>query len=178
MKLLKTILIIIYPILCILLLLSNLKSCNENWNNNSGNQIEEPIDSAEVIKQAEMIGQSGTLKVTLLWNFQGDIDLHVKQPNGNEIYYNAKKDANTGGFLDVDNVYGGNGSAENIYWKNPPKGDYDVSLVYYQASRLTNIANKGTCSVVIFQQGKSPQTYTVPMESIKEEVKVTTIKVQ
>ena len=178
MKVLKTILIIIYPILVILLLLPNLKSCNESRTNDLGDKIEEPINTAEVVKHAEMIGQSGILKVTLLWNFQGDIDLHVKQPNGKEIYYNEKEDANTGGFLDVDNVNGGNGSAENIYWKNPPKGDYDVSLVYYQASCLTNLANKGTCSVVIFQQGKSPQTYTVPMKSIKEEIKVTTIKIQ
>ena len=118
MKVLKTILIIIYPILVILLLLSNLKSCNVSRTNNLGNRIEEPIDTAEVVKHAEMIGQSGTLKVTLLWNFQGDIDLHVKQPNGKEIYFNAKEDANTGGFLDVDNVNGGNGSAENILEKN------------------------------------------------------------
>ena len=92
MKVLKTILIIIYPILVILLLLPNLKSCNESRTNNLGDQIEEPINTAEVVKHAEMIGQSGTLKVTLLWNFQGDIDLHVKQPNGKEIYYNEKED--------------------------------------------------------------------------------------
>ena len=57
MKVLKTILIIIYPILVILLLLSNLKSCNESRTNNLGNRIEEPIDTAEVVKHAEMIGQ-------------------------------------------------------------------------------------------------------------------------
>lgn len=37
-----------------------------------------------------MIGQSGTLKVTLLWNFQGDIDLHVNNLMGKK-YITMKK---------------------------------------------------------------------------------------
>lgn len=178
MKVLKIILISLYPILLILLLLVNIKSSNISKSDNSDYIINEPVDSSEVVEHALKIGRSGTLKITLLWNFYGDIDLHVKQPNGKEIYYDEKKDVNTGGFLDVDNVNGGNGAAENVYWENPPKGNYDVTLVYYQASRSTNIANVGTCSVVIFQQGKEPKTYTVPMKSIKEEKKVITIKIQ
>lgn len=178
MKVLKIVLISLYPILLILLLLVNIKSSNISKSDNSDYIINEPVDSSEVVEHAQKIGRSGTLKITLLWNFHGDIDLHVKQPNGKEIYYDEKKDVNTGGFLDVDNVNGGNGAAENVYWENPPKGNYDVTLVYYQASRSTNIANVGTCSVVLFQQGKEPKTYTVPMKSIKEEKKVITIKIQ
>lgn len=190
MKLLKIILISLYPILLILLLLVNIKSSKISKSDSSDYIINEPVDSSEpvgssepvdsseVVEHAQKIGRSGTLKITLLWNFYGDIDLHVKQPNGKEIYYDEKKDVNTGGFLDVDNVNGGNGAAENVYWENPPKGNYDVTLVYYQASRSTNMANVGTCSVVIFQQGKEPKTYTVPMKSIKEEKKVITIKIQ
>ena len=94
MKQLKTILGVIYPILIILLLLSNCIGCKHN--DNSQRRIEEsvdtamiggePVDSASVVEQAQHTGQSGNLKITLLWNFQGDIDLHVTQPNGKTIY--------------------------------------------------------------------------------------------
>ena len=108
----------------------------------------------------------------------GDIDLHVKQPNGREIYYNDNRDANTGGYLDVDNMEGGNGSAENIYWENPPKGNYTVSLVYYQPSRSTNIVGSGECTVVVFQQGKSPKTYRAHMSTVNETKKIINILIQ
>ena len=176
MKQLKTILVIIYPVLIVLLLLSNCRGCNDN--NESQRRIYEPIDTARVVEQAQHTGQSGNLKITLLWNFQGDIDLHVTQPNGNTIYYSESKDASTGGFLDVDNVNGGNGSAENVFWENPPQGEYQVKLVYYQESRSTGVAESGICSVVIFQQGKSPQTYQVEMNNIKETKNVTTLNIQ
>ena len=122
MRALKTILFLLYPILIAIIILSNLKGCYTQNNDFT--------DTTDVVKNAERIGWNGGLKVTLLWNFMGDIDLHVKQPNGREIYYNDNRDANTGGYLDVDNMEGGNGSAENIYWENPPKGNYTVSLVY------------------------------------------------
>lgn len=55
MKVLKTILIIIYPILVILLLLPNLKSCNESRTNDLGDKIEEPINTAEVVKRKQSL---------------------------------------------------------------------------------------------------------------------------
>lgn len=196
MKQLKTILGVIYPILIVLLLLSNCRGCKHS--DNSQRSIEEPVDtariggepadtariggepadSASVVEQAQNTGQSGNLKITLLWNFQGDIDLHVTQPNGKTIYYKESKDASTGGFLDVDNRNGGNGSAENIFWENPPKGNYNVKLVYYKESQTTGIAESGTCSVVVFQQGKSPQTYQVEMNNVDETKNVVTINIQ
>ena len=44
------------------------------------------------VREAEAVGESGDLKVTLLWDFPGDIDLHVVQPNGRQIYYQHKHD--------------------------------------------------------------------------------------
>ena len=186
MKILKTILGIIYPILILLLLLTNCKGCkyygdylgkkNEPINTSRG--TDKPVDSASVVERAQHIGRSGDLKITLLWNFQGDIDLHVTQPNGNTIYYDNPKDVSTGGFLDVDDVNGGNGSAENIYWKSPMKGVHQVKLVYYQSSRLSGLAEAGTCSVVIFRQGKSPQTYQVKMNKVDEIKNVVALNIQ
>lgn len=130
--------------------------------------VKVPIDSADAVERAKQIGQSGNLQVTLLWDFQGDIDLHVTQPNGNTINYKESKDVSTGGFLDVDNTNGGSGSVENIFWANPPKGKYKVSLVYYQASQKTNAGESGTCTVIVFQEGKRSQIYQVEMTKVKE----------
>ena len=170
MRALKTILFILYPILIAIIILSNLRCCRAQNNNLT--------DTSDVVRNAERIGKNGGLKITLLWNFMGDIDLHVKQPNGREIYYNDKRDAYTGGYLDVNNMEGGNGSAENIYWKNPPKGNYMVSLVYYQPSRSTHVVGSGDCTIVVFQQGKSPKTYRAYMSTVKETKKIINILIQ
>lgn len=173
MKQLKIILGIVYPILIILLLLLYSNRCSR-W----GDETEDYVDPATLVEQAQQTGQSGNLKITLLWNFQGDIDLHVTQPNGKTIYYDDSKDTSTGGFLDIDNRNGGNGAAENIFWENPPKGEYHVNLVYYQGSQSTGLAESGTCSVVIFQQGKSPQTYQIEMNHVEEVKDVVTLNIQ
>lgn len=161
----KFILGAIYPILAILLL-SNLKYCNTEVIDHQPNLI-----AGDVVRQAERTGNSGDLKITLQWDFQGDIDLHVKQPNGKVIYYKKPKDSSTRGFLDVDNQNGGNGAAENIYWENPPKGEYSVSLVYFNPSKSTSIAESGTCSVVVFQQGNEPRIYKVYMKNVNDKKK-------
>lgn len=178
MKQLKIFLGIIYPILILMLLLSNCRGCKRNGEPQD-DIVEDPaVDTTSVVEQAQQTGQSGNLKITLLWNFQGDIDLHVTQPNRKTIYYKEPTDASTGGFLDVDNTHGGNGSAENIFWENPPKGDYRVKLVYYQESQATGIAESGICSVVVFQQGMPPQTYQVNLNRVGHVERVVTVKIQ
>lgn len=180
MRGLKIILISLYPIIVILLLLSSLKGCKceHRTTDEHESPIEEFTDTADAVRHAERIGKSGGLKVTLLWNFQGDIDLHVKQPNGKVIYYDMKRDSSTGGFLDTDNQNGGDNSAENIYWEKPPKGKYAVSLVYYDESASTGVAENGECMVVVFQQGQSPKTYKVAMSHVKEQKHITNILIQ
>lgn len=179
MKTLKFILGSIYPILIILLLLANIKACQKNEPIVRPEQpVVEPVDTTNVVRQAEQTGKSGNLKVTLLWNFEGDIDLHVLQPNGKEIYYDRKTDESTGGALDVDNQDGGYGSAENIYWEEPPKGEYTVFLVYYKESKSTGVAGSGTCKIVVFQEGKEPQTYTSNLSRVKESKNVVKIRIQ
>lgn len=111
MKGLKIILGITYPILIILLLLSN---CNrdkagegqENTEEDARTVKEEQVDTdtaqvdtAQAVREARNTGQTGNLKVTLLWDFYGDIDLHVMQPNGIVINFSNPQDAATGGEL-------------------------------------------------------------------------------
>lgn len=178
MKTLKTVLFSTYALLAILLLINYNTNKTEASTRSSDTLTEELVDTADVVRTAEKVGNNGALKVTLLWNFEGDIDLHVKQPNNKEIYYDHKNDASTGGALDVDNQNGGNGSAENIYWARPPKGEYTIQLVYYQQSKSTGVVGSGICKVVVFQEGKAPQTYTTEMSEVKETKTIIKIKIQ
>lgn len=190
MKTLKIYLVLAYVLVIVLLLLS-LINCNDNATRQmsspaTGDSVTSTdeladttavVDTTETVRQAEDIGNKGDLKVTLLWDFPGDIDVHVIEPNNYEIYYDQKRDERTGGELDVDNRDGGQGSAENIYWIKPPKGQYKVRLVYYQASRQNGEEGRGTCRVVIFQKGKQQEIYNVPMSHASEVKNVTTITV-
>lgn len=174
MKTLKTILYILYPVLILLLLLSNIKGCSSDKTTDSREPVAEPADTS-IVRQAERTGNIGELKVTLLWNFQGDIDLHVVQPNGKEIFFDNRRDRTTGGYLDVDNRDGGRGSAENIYWERAKPGNYQVSIEYYGPSKTTDVAEKGVCSVVVFQSGEEPKMYNVEMTTVKEKKVITDV---
>lgn len=189
MKALKFFLGAIYVVLIILLLLLGLKNCNRQ-----GKVVEPPtpapIDTADVRpdttvvverdtvaeRVAEDVGGSGDLKVTLMWDFRGDIDLHVIEPSGNELYFKNMKNPETGGELDVDNIHGGEGACENIYWEHPPKGQYRVKLKYFDKALLDFSSHE--CKVVVFQAGLEPKTYTVTMEEEGEEKLITLINVE
>lgn len=70
------------------------------------------------------------------------------------------------------------GSAENIYWARPPKCEYTIQLVYYQLSKPTGVVGSGIFKVVVFQEGKAPQTYTTEMPEVKETKNILKIKIQ
>jgi hypothetical protein len=62
----------------------------------------------------------GDPQFTLLWNTDGvDLDLHVIEPGGKEIYWEEPK-GDQGGELDVDNTKGF--GPENVYWMVESKG--------------------------------------------------------
>ncbi len=84
----------------------------------------------------------GDPQFTLIWNADGvDLDLHVIEPGGKEIYWEEPK-GDKGGELDVDNTKGF--GPENVYWlvdseapdgkkvKGPgPPGVYKWFVSYY-----------------------------------------------
>jgi hypothetical protein len=87
--------------------------------------------------------QVGDPQFTLLWDSVADIDLHVIEPGGKEIYWNDRK-GNQGGELDVDNTDGY--GPENIYWMTQkpdgskalgpgPPGEYRWYVKYYGGNR-------------------------------------------
>jgi hypothetical protein len=61
----------------------------------------------------------GDPQFTLLWDSEADLDLHVIEPGGKEIYWEDPKGQH-GGELDVDNTKGF--GPENIYWLREVEG--------------------------------------------------------
>ena len=63
----------------------------------------------------------GVLRCSLSWFNHDDLDIHVIEPDGNNIYYNNKKNFDTTGKLDVDMndaVYIGNSDEDILTCKN------------------------------------------------------------
>jgi hypothetical protein len=79
---------------------------------------------------------TGDVQITLRWESSADLDLHVTEPNGTEIWYSDKGPTSTGGRLDVDSNVGCNedGSVENVFWPvgQAPEGHYRVEVDGYR----------------------------------------------
>lgn len=96
-------------------------------------------DGSESIKGVQV--KVGDPQFTLIWDNDVDLDLHVVEPGGKEIYWEERK-GDHGGELDVDNTRGF--GPENIYWLTEsedadgpkvrgdgPPGVYKWFVVYY-----------------------------------------------
>ena len=78
---------------------------------------------------------TGDVQVTLLWRGDDDLDLHVIDPQSNELYY-QNPSVPSGGTLDHDDRAGcglGGNHAENGFWPTggAPTGNYQVYVVNY-----------------------------------------------
>jgi hypothetical protein len=95
-----------------------------------GTLLDRPVGSDGESKQD--IG-TGDVQVTLEWEGDADLDLHVVDPEGSEIYYSADTSP-SGGQLDVDANVGCEdddgvpGAIENVFWPSggAPTGGYEV----------------------------------------------------
>ena len=88
-------------------------------------------------KQEDLKGESGDLRINLQWYCKTDLDLHVIDPCGNEIYFSKRKATCNGGtgILDLDaNALIGTTSRpqENIYWLKPSPGTYTIKVVCFK----------------------------------------------
>ncbi len=140
----------------------------DNWVDLSANLWERFFEwqdertSNEELGLATLNSGSGSLKVTLSWNFYADIDLYAYEPSGELIYYDNKRSAHSDGYLDIDNRYGGAGATENIYWEHPADGTYVFCLDYYGASTYNGMSQSGNCKVTILHKGQG-KVYNIPM---------------
>lgn len=77
--------------------------------------------------------KSGGLKVTLSWDSETDVDLHVVEPGDSEIYYGRTASPQRGA-LDLDSNAGcsiDKVNHENVYWELPPSGEYVVRVDFF-----------------------------------------------
>jgi len=109
---------------------------DSSWNRNGGSDrpSEGTVPSGGLLPE-EITGGTGDVRFTLVWNTNVDLDLHVLDPCGVEIYFGNPRNNCNGdlGELDVDNTSGGPGSTENIFWGEDaaPRGPYQYWVVCY-----------------------------------------------
>lgn len=109
---------------------------------------------------------SGDIQISASWTDSADVDLHVIDPSGEEIYF-GHKTAASGGTLDLDAnaACSPNESAPRVFYSNEnvvwalgtaPNGTYTVILDYW-----SNCSVAQTDWVVTVQrQGAQPQIFT------------------
>jgi hypothetical protein len=121
------------------------------------------------------VGSGGPIQVSVSWDTPSDVDLHVIDPSGEEIYY-ANPVGDTGGELDLDSnaACGIDGvNNENITWDdddNPSSGTYTV-LVHYWSP-----CGQGTTNyiVTVRVEGEATRTFAGTLTTDDEEDQVTT----
>lgn len=84
----------------------------------------------------------GELRCSLAWDNTDDLDLHLLEPDGNEIWFHKRK-SNTGGYLDVDaNAFDTRTDpVENIiypYSSRPLEGEYKLIAHQFTVRNRTN----------------------------------------
>lgn len=117
--------------------------------------------------------KSGDIQISLAWNTEDDLDLHVTVlPINSQINWMNKTGA-CGGVLDIDMNFHpqllNNKPIENIFWEKAPKAEYVVSVHYYtswtrtrevKATVLIKIDNKTQSFPVVVKIGQPPVRVT------------------
>ena len=115
----------------------------------------------QVIEQITALSVgTGEVQVSVSWNAPADVDLHVVDPAGEEVYFGNSEVA-SGGELDLDsnpacNI--DNVNNENITWPEggAPEGEYIVRVAYYADCGVTE-----TDYIVTVQiKGRPPQIFS------------------
>lgn len=106
--------------------------------------LEGNLGPIRIIPTILSVSHSGTLHVQLSWDKEVDLDLHVVDPNGEEIYYGHRTSSGQIGLLDLDS----NPSCsidhiknENIYYQNAISGKYSVRLDLFKDCNITSVIN-------------------------------------
>jgi hypothetical protein len=113
---------------------------------------------AEQVEIVLIHSGTGDVKVTLSFDRLHDLDLHVVEPSGDEIFYQRPQSI-TGGSLDLDsgaNCAPSAAHSENIFWPSgaAPVGEYRVHVQNFQSCTPGKIA-----FTVTVAHGGSVQTF-------------------
>ena len=115
---------------------------------------------------------SGDVQVSVAWDAPTDVDLHVVDPNNEEIYF-GNLTSQSGGTLDLDSNPAcsiDNKNNENIVWPagQAPTGQYTVSLVYYADCGEP----QSNYVVTVLVKGQSPQIFSGTLVTGNSSVKI------
>ena len=75
---------------------------------------------------------SGAITVTLTWGAEPDVDLHVTEPSGSHVYYEAMQGMS--GFLDLDDTSSFGPEHYYVACENLELGVYRLGVNYYEGS--------------------------------------------
>lgn len=101
---------------------------------------------------------TGAVQVSISWDAPSDVDLHVVEPGGEEIFW-LNDVAASGGVLDLDSNPGcdiDNVNNENITWEDPPSGQYIVRVDYFASCGVSETNYVVTVRV----EGEDTRTYS------------------
>lgn len=91
------------------------------------------------LRTPDTAGNPGLFTVTMIWDRDGDIDLHTIEPSGNQVYYNNKQ--GDFGYLDIDNTV--SHGPEHYYTycgeEQIGTGIYQIGVNNFRSSRDTKV---------------------------------------
>jgi hypothetical protein len=115
-----------------------------------GKLAKQTVDALEV--------GTGEVQVSISWDVDSDVDLHVEDPNGDEVYWKNEV-IDSGGELDLDSNADcelDHKRNENITWSKAPAGTYVVRVDYYRSCDVA----KTNYVVTVRVNGQPTKTYT------------------
>jgi len=103
---------------------------------------------------------TGDVQVSVSWTGASDVDLHVYDPNGEQVYFGNPASA-SGGALDLDSNAAcniDNVNNENIVWPvgGAPRGEYRVVVDYWADCGVS----RSDYVVTVQVQGTAPRVFT------------------
>lgn len=101
---------------------------------------------------------TGEVQVSVSWDGDSDVDLHVVDPSNEEIYWDNLSSA-SGGELDLDSNADcelDHKRNENVTWTTAPAGEYTVRLDYYKNCDI----EKTNYVVTVRVNGQPSKTYS------------------
>lgn len=118
------------------------------WVDKQALEVDQPV--AYMNYTARRVG-AGDVRATLTWSGIADLDLHVIDPSGFELYFNSARAPDrspSGGTLDVDQNAGcppgspSGSRVENIFWptNRAPSGQYKAFVVNYDTCGGASLA--------------------------------------
>lgn len=100
---------------------------------------------------------TGDLQISVSWDAASDVDLHVVEPSGEEVFY-ANTPSMSGGTLDLDSLCFNDIRNENITWPvgQAPRGHYIVRAAYYNACEVESTSYV----VTVRRRGQPAETFS------------------